>query len=118
MGEIEIMRNIPVDASRVQFLFAGSVMPKPFYDADRNRVEGRQATDDAGQPLWVIDCMVPGDDGQRAEVVGVTVPCAYQPTLRALAPVQFEGLIAKPYARDGRVQTSFTAAAVAKESMA
>lgn len=112
------MRNLPIDSGRVTMLYAGSLMPKPYYDADRNRVEGRQATDDAGTPLWVVDCLVPGDDGQRAETVGVTVPCSYQPTLHQLAPVQFEGLTAKVYVRDNRAQTSLSAAGIAKESQA
>lgn len=112
------MRSIPVDSGRVTMLYAGSLMPKPYYDADRNRVEGRQAADDAGTPLWVIDCLVPGDDGQRAETVGVTVPSKVHPTLQQLAPVQFEGLTAKVYVRDGRAQTSLSAAGIAAESQA
>lgn len=113
------MRNIPVDSGRVTMLYAGSMMPKPLYDSDRQRVEGRQATDDAGTPLWVIDCLVPGDDdGQRAETVGVTVPSRVHPTLHQLAPVRFEGLTAKIYVRDGRAQTSLSAAGIAAESQA
>ncbi len=113
------MRSLPIDSNRVTLLFAGSIMPKPMFK-DGARVEGRQETDDAGVPLWVVDTLVPGEDGQRAEVVGVTVPCAYQPTLTEFSPVHFEGLTASVYVKKGTTQVaqSWSAAAIDKGSQA
>ena len=113
------MRNLPIDSNRVTLLFAGSIMPKPLFK-DGVRVEGRQDTDDAGVPLWIVDALVPGEDGQRAEVVGVTVPCAYQPTLAQFSPVRFEGLTASVYVKKGtgQVAQSWFAAGIAPESQA
>jgi hypothetical protein len=109
------LRNIPIDGTRITLLASGKLLPKPVYaelsDGKRQRVPDRQAVDmDTGAPLWIVDCFL--DDGEeegRAEVVSVTVPSIERPSVAKFRPVEFEGLEARAYVRDGRVGMSFTA---------
>lgn len=110
------MRFIPIDGSRITLLASGKLMPKPVYgelaDGSRRRVPGQQAKCEiTGAPLWIVDCFLDddGDDDGRAEIVAVTVPSQERPEVAKFRPVNFEGLEARAYVRDGRVAMSFTA---------
>jgi hypothetical protein len=115
------MRAIPVDTSKLQLIATGKIAPKPKYaklaDGTSKRVDGQQDTDDMGNGLWVIDCMV--DDGAddedgRAEIVGVTVASPDRPKVTKFAPVAFVDLVATVY-RDrmtGQPKTSFKASGI------
>lgn len=115
------MRNLPVDASKITLLASGKIMPKPEYaelsDGSRRRVPGGQAKDQTtGMPLWIVDCYLDDDDEEadgRAEIVGVTLSCYERPVVQKLRPVQFVGLVANAYIRDGRVAFSFRADGIA-----
>lgn len=109
------MRFIPVDGARLTLLFGGSITAKPRYE-NGARVEGAQDTTDSGVPLWTVDCMVVGEDDQRAEVVGVVVPSPYRPVLAPLTPVEFESLMARVYVRDGRPAVSFLAEGIKEQA--
>lgn len=113
------MRNLPIDASRLTLLASGKVLPVPEYaelaDGTKRRVPDRQAKDrDTGLPLWVVDCFADDDDEDaRAEVVGVKVAAIDRPQVQKLRPVEFIGLVASGWNRDGRVAYSFRATGVA-----
>lgn len=117
------MRNIPIDGTRITLLASGKLLPKPVYaelsDGSRRRVPDRQAVDQETQvPLWIIDCFL--DDGEeegRAEVVAVTVPCIEKPVVQKFKPLEFDGLEARAYVRDGRVGLSFSADALVSASV-
>jgi hypothetical protein len=111
------MRNIPVDTTQITLLASGKLMPKPLYavlaDGSRKRVPDKQAEEE-GIPLWVVDCYLDDDEEEgRAEVVGVTVGSFEKPAVKKFQPVQFEGLVARAYVRDGRVAFSFSADRIA-----
>ena len=114
-----IMRNIPVDSSQITLLASGKIMAKAEYaelaDGSRKRVAGAQAADrDTGMPLWIVDCFVDDEEEEgRAEIVGVTVASYDKPQVSKFRPVQFVGLTANGYVRDGRVAYSFRSSGVA-----
>lgn len=113
------MRNLPIDATQITLISSGKVMAKPEYallsDGSRKRVPGVQATDaNTGLPLWILDCFVDDDEEEgRADIVGVTVSSYDRPEVRKFAPVQFMGLVATGYVRDGRIAFSFRASGLA-----
>lgn len=113
------MRNIPVDPSRITLLASGKLMAKAEYaelsDGSRRRVPGAQAKDrETGLPLWVVDCFLDDDEEEgRAEVVGVTIGSHDKPQVQKFRPVQFIGLVASGYVRDGRVAFTFRAQGIA-----
>jgi hypothetical protein len=113
------MRNIPVDGTQITLLASGKIMAKADYaelaDGSRKRVPGAQATDrDTGLPLWIVDCFLDDDEEEgRAEIVGVTVGCYDKPQVQKFRPVEFIGLTASGYVRDGRVAFSFRASGIA-----
>jgi hypothetical protein len=113
------MRNLPIDSTQIVLVSSGKVMAKPEYallsDGSRKRVPGAQAKDPAtGMPLWVLDCFVDDDEDEgRADVVGVTVSCYERPEVKKFRPVEFVGLTATGYVRDGRVAFSFRASGLA-----
>jgi len=109
------MRTIPVDSTRCVLIGTGKVSAKAEYgelsNGDR-RPTGNQARDEAtGLPLWVIDVLVDDDDARRAEVVGVTVPAAEEPTTAKYQPVRFRGVTARIYSdrASGQARVSLVA---------
>lgn len=112
------MRTIPVDADRVVLIGTGKVSAKAEYGQlsdGSTRPTGNQARDEStGLPLWVIDVLVDDDDARRAEVIGVTVPCADEPTCPKYQPVRFRGVIARIYSdrASGQAKVSLIADAI------
>lgn len=113
------MRNLPIDSTQISLISSGKCMPKAEYaelsDGSRKRVPGKQAVDrESGMPLWVVDCYVDDDEEEgRAEIVGVTVAQYERPQVTKFQPIEFVGLVASGYVRDGRVQFTFRAIGVA-----
>lgn len=113
------MRNLPIDTDRLALLAAGKCMAVAEYaelaDGTKRRVPGAQAKDrDTGLPLWVVDCFVDDEDEDgRAEIVGVKVASNEKPQVQKLRPIQFVGLVASGYLRDGRVTYTFRASGIA-----
>lgn len=94
------MRNLPVDTAKLNLIATGKISPKAQYATlsdGTSRRTGNQATTEAGIPLWVVDCLVDDDDANRAEVIGVTVAAANEPTVQKLRPVQFRNVTARVY---------------------
>lgn len=92
------MRAFPLDSDRLNLIFAGTILPKPLFE-NGVRVEGRQATDEYGVPVWVMDCLVDTDEdsGERAEIIGVQVSSPVQPVVKKWSSVRFENLEAGVY---------------------
>jgi hypothetical protein len=90
-----------LDTNRTTLVFSGKVIPKAVYaelsDGSRRRVPDRQATNDAGVPLWTVDCFVADEESARAEVIAVTVASHEEPTGRPFQPVKFINLRANVY---------------------
>lgn len=117
------MRDLPIDASKLELIATGKVLPKPRYveapDGSRRKdPNGAQETDRyTGLPLWTVDCIAGSedDDERRVETVGVTVQSETKPQVSKFQPVQFEGLTANGYVQNGSrfVQYSFKATGVA-----
>lgn len=86
--------RIPVDVARfadeLQFL---SASPVAVFE-NGHRVEGQQATNGDGMPLWSVQTLVLRA-GRRAEIETVKVPAPVMPDIRPTAPILFDGLVAK-----------------------
>ncbi len=112
------MRNLPIDSTQLSLLSSGKCMPKAEYavlaDGSRKRVPGAQAVDPmTGMPLWIVDCFLDDDEEEgRAEVIGVTVSSFERPETKKFRPIEFSGLVATAYVRDGRCAFSFRAMAI------
>lgn len=105
--------RIPVDVARfadeLQFL---SASPVAVFE-NGHRVEGRQATNGDGMPLWAVQTLVLRA-GRRAEIETVKVPAPVMPDIRPTAPILFDGLVANSWQNNGRSGVSFVAAAVSE----
>lgn len=112
------MRSIPVDLTRCNLIGTGKCSPKAEYVELSNgerRPSGNQAKHDGtGLPLWVVDVLVDDDDARRAEVVGVTVPAADEPTVPKYQPARFRNVTATIYVdrASGRASVSLRAESV------
>jgi hypothetical protein len=110
------MRRIPIDSTKVRFISTGKAAGRPKYaelsDGSRKRVPDSQDTDDRGVPLWTIDCLSDGDDGDRAVIASVKVASYEVPEFRLGEEVRFVGLVAVPYINGNRVAISYQAEAL------
>lgn len=117
------MKRIPVDMSRVTLVATGAVTEKAEYGQlsdGSNARTGKQATNDRGVALWVIDALVDDDDDKgRTQLVGITVASPREPQVTKYHPVQLEGLVATIY-RDrmtGQPRVSLTAEGIASAAV-
>lgn len=113
------MRTLPIDSARLTAL-AASAMPLPVQvwaelsDGSRRPVPDQQAQNEAGVPLWTIDALTPGTEGERAEVISVQVASESRPVIQHLQPVPFVGLSARvSVSRDGKARLYWSAESVA-----
>jgi len=108
------MRNLPIDATKVEFVSTGKVLAKPLYvelsDGTKKADRNQQAKDNDGCPLWTVDCIDTADDDEsrRAETIGVTVASHDKPQVAKFQPVRFEGLVANCYLPKGQRFPAFT----------
>ena len=104
---------IPVDLSRfadqVQFL---SVSPVEVFE-DGHRVEGMQAANSDGVPLWAVQALVLRQ-GRRPQLLKVKVPSDKPFGIPPTRPVVFDGLTAVTWERNGRSGVSFNASGIAE----
>lgn len=115
------MRNLPLDADRVNLIASGKFVPAAVYaqlsDGSTKRVPDKQAVTDenhpmgAGVPIWKIDVFVDDDESDRAEAVAVTVASYEEPVAKKFHPVKFKNLRATVYVDrgSGRAQVSLKA---------
>ncbi len=97
------MKTIPVDCTKLSLLVAGPIQPATAPDGTPRR-------DRAGRPLYNVPVVVMAEGG-NADTMTVRVPGPV-PQLPPLTPVRLTGLVARPWAMEGRSGVSFAAEAV------
>jgi hypothetical protein len=109
------MRNLPIDAGRLNLVSAGKVAPR--FDYTDNVRNEHQATDDQGTLLWSVDCLVDDEDARRAEIVSVIVAAPYQPVVKKFDRVEFTDVTAVIYTDrgTGRASVSLRAGGVVEQ---
>jgi hypothetical protein len=111
-GEGTNVRAIPVNTSSMSVAFIDAV-PIEAYDRERNvKLNGQQAADPDGVPLWHVNalCVVEGEDG--GETVRIKVASDDKPSFAPLDKVEFDNLLARPWDNNGRSGISFSASGI------
>ncbi|MPY92669.1 MAG: hypothetical protein GEV08_06240 [Acidimicrobiia bacterium] len=103
------MRRIPVATDRMTFLGVTVTQAETFDEATRTR--SPKVTAD-GEYVWKVQCLVIVE-GEKGELVEVNLRGA-RPEVDAMAPVEFEGLVAQPWNMAGNAGVSFAADAMVK----
>lgn len=110
------MREIPVDMTRVRFVATGKGMARMTYEAtgetnadgsERRKRSDKPEVDNQGRTIYVVDCLVDDPLADRAEIAAVKVPASMPPVTTMGQEMEFVGLVAIPYAQNGRVFTSY-----------
>lgn len=115
-----MIREVPVDMSRIELVASGHVVPVPVWaempDGTRRLMEGEQAKDEqTGQLLWNVDVFGESGEGEdaRAEVVSVQVRSAQQPVVKRFGPIKFRDLTVRfSRGRDGQLRNYWSAAGI------
>lgn len=112
-----MIREVPVDNSRIELIASGHVVPVPVWaempDGSRKLMEDEQAKDEqTGELLWNVDVF--GESGregsERAEVVSVQVRSPHQPVVKRFGPVKFRDLAVRfSKGRDGNLKNYWAA---------
>src|SRR5215216_7289871 len=92
--------KLPIDTSAIAFLCA--LAPEPVIDFETKRPRA----DENGEPLYVVQLLVMGEDS--ADLIAVKVPGVPSSAIRQGAPVKVTGLVAQPWMAD-RSGVSFRA---------
>ena len=93
--------KLPIDTSAIAFLCA--MPPEPVLDFETKRPRA----DDNGEPLYVIQLLVMGEDS--ANLIAVKVPGVPSAAIRQGALVKVTGLVAQPWTMADRSGVSFRA---------
>jgi hypothetical protein len=96
--------KLPIDTSAIAFLCA--MPPEPVVDFETRRPKA----DENGEPLYVVQLLVMGDDS--ANLIAVKVPGVLSSGIRQGHPVKVHGLVAQPWSMNDRSGVSFRAARV------
>jgi hypothetical protein len=96
--------KLPIDTSAIAFLCA--LAPEPVVDFETRRPKA----DENGEPLYVVQLLVMGDDS--ANLIAVKVPGVLSSGIRQGHPVKVHGLVAQPWSMNDRSGVSFRAARV------
>jgi hypothetical protein len=96
--------KLPVDTSAIAFLCA--LAPEPVIDFQTKRPRA----DENGEPLYVVQLLVMGEDS--ADLIAVKVPGVPSAAIRQGAPVKVSGLVAQPWTMADRSGVSFRAARI------
>lgn len=106
--------NLPIDAQRIQFPFAGTVRPVMGWDSNAKKSTGEQESVN-GALLWEVDVLikVPGFNGEvKTETIAVRVPAKTEPKLPDYAPIGFEHLELAAYLSKGDLRVNLSAAGI------
>ena len=96
--------KLPIDTSAIAFLCA---MPaEPVVDFETRRPKA----DENGEPLYVIQLLVMGEDS--ADLIAVKVPSVPSAAIRQGVAVKVAGLVAQPWTMNDRSGVSFRAARI------
>jgi len=93
--------KLPVDTSAIAFLCA--VGAEPVVDFETRRPKA----DENGEPLYVVQLLVMGEDS--ADLIAVKVPGLPSAAIRQGHPVKVTGLVAQPWTMADRSGVSFRA---------
>jgi hypothetical protein len=96
--------KLPIDTSAIAFLCA--MAPEPVVDFETRRPKA----DDNGEPLYLVQLLVMGEDS--ADLIAVKVPGVLSQAIRQGAPVKVTGLVAQPWTMADRSGVSFRAARI------
>jgi hypothetical protein len=96
--------RLPIDTAAIAFLCA--MPPEPVVDFETRRPKA----DENGEPLYVVQLLVMGEDS--ADLIAVKVPGPPSSAIRQGAPVKVTGLVAQPWTMADRSGVSFKAARV------
>jgi hypothetical protein len=96
--------RLPIDTSAISFLCA--LAPEPVVDFETKRPRA----DENGEPLYVIQLLVMGEDS--ADLIAVKVPGMPSQAIRQGHPVKITGLVAQPWTMNDRSGVAFRAAQV------
>jgi hypothetical protein len=96
--------RLPIDTSAISFLCA--LAPEPVVDFETKRPRA----DENGEPLYVIQLLVMGEDS--ADLIAVKVPGVSSQAIRQGYPVKVHGLVAQPWTMNDRSGVAFRAARV------
>ena len=99
------MRNVKFIAYLDGKLTAEFIEPTPLYE-DGVRVDGKQAVNDKGVPLWTLSCLY-RCEGEKPEVVNVKVPSKGTPKIE-VGQIVDAPLVAVPYISNGFIRYSFS----------
>lgn len=89
-----MLRRIPVETSKLNLFVGSEARPVAEYTGNgetRQRIEGGQARNEAGVPLWTLDLGTFTEDGLT--VLRVKFPSPAKPELPMQHPVRVEGLV-------------------------
>ena len=96
--------KLPVDTSAIAFLCA--MPPEPVVDFETRRPKA----DENGEPLYVVQLLVMGEDS--ADLIAVKVPGVPSQGIRQGHPVKVHGLVAQPWSMNDRAGVAFRAARI------
>ena len=96
--------RLPIDTSAVSFLCA--LAPEPVLDFETKRPRA----DENGEPLYVVQLLVMGEDS--ADLIAVKVPGVLSSGIRQGHPVKVTGLVAQPWTMADRSGVAFRAARI------
>jgi hypothetical protein len=96
--------RLPIDTSAISFLCA--LAPEPVVDFETRRPKA----DENGEPLYVVQLLVMGEDS--ADLIAVKVPGVLSSGIRQGHPVKVHGLVAQPWTMNDRAGVAFRAARI------
>jgi hypothetical protein len=100
----EVTVRLPIDTSAISFLCA--LAPEPVIDFETRRPKA----DENGEPLYVVQLLVMGEDS--ADLIAVKVPGVLSTGIRQGHPVKVSGLVAQPWSMNDRAGVAFRAARI------
>jgi hypothetical protein len=100
----EVTMRLPIDTSAISFLCA--LAPEPVVDFETRRPKA----DENGEPLYVVQLLVMGEDS--ADLIAVKAPGVPAQTIRQGHPVKVTGLVAQPWTMNDRAGVAFRAARI------
>jgi hypothetical protein len=96
--------KLPIDTSAIAFLCAVEAEPVVDFETKRPRA------DENGEPLYVVQLLVMGEDS--ADLIAVKVPGLPSAGIRQGHPVKVSGLVAQPWTMADRAGVAFRAARI------
>jgi len=96
--------RLPIDTSAISFLCA--LAPEPVVDFETRRPKA----DENGEPLYVIQLLVMGENS--ADLIAVKVPGVLSSGIRQGHPVKVHGLVAQAWTMGDRSGVAFRAARI------